>query len=178
MGAGEGSGGQAVGSVEVRYTPTAADFREARAAWTRHTAEGRRGRRNMYVVASGATVSAGLLALVGGVALLPAVLLAALALLMFTMPRRRVRRVTRMAADKGEFRVLLDGQGVVVSSEESVTQLAWAEQRYFLETPGLFLLMGGDEETRVLTLLPKRGIADVRELCELIDRHATALVPD
>ncbi|MFE4976750.1 hypothetical protein ACFRAR_32190 [Kitasatospora sp. NPDC056651] len=60
----------------------------------------------------------------------------------------------------------------------SVTELGWPEQRYHLETPGLFLLLGGSEDTGVMTMLPKRGVEDSRRLVELIDRHAKALVLD
>ncbi|MFJ6619780.1 hypothetical protein ACIQOW_19660 [Kitasatospora sp. NPDC091335] len=42
----------------------------------------------------------------------------------------------------------------------------------------LFPLLGGNEETRVLTMPPKRGAEDVRRLGELIGRHATAVVLD
>ncbi|MEU1285182.1 YcxB family protein [Kitasatospora sp. NPDC005856] len=165
--------------VEVRYTPTAADFREAFAAWGRRTAAGRRAWRARYMVAAGATVAAGLLAVVGGMALLPAVPLVLFALLtVFVSLRPRVRRVARVAADKGEFRVLLDDYGVVVDTAASVTELGWPEQRYYLETPGLFLLMAGSEDTGVVTMLPKRGVEDVRQLGELIERHAVALVLD
>ncbi|MFE7527135.1 hypothetical protein ACFU7Y_15605 [Kitasatospora sp. NPDC057542] len=166
-------------SVEVRYTPTAADFREAFAAWARRTVAGRRARRATYVMAAGATAGAGLLAVVGGVALLPAVLLAVFALLVvLALPGLRVRRVMRVVADKGEFRVVLDDYGVVVSTAASVTELGWPDQCYHLETPGMFLLLGGSEETGVVTMLPKRGTEDVRRLGELIDRHAAALVLD
>ncbi|MFJ6772574.1 YcxB family protein [Kitasatospora sp. NPDC091257] len=166
-------------SVEVRYTPTAADFREAFAAWDRRTVAGRRSRRAVYTVAAGGTAVAGLLAVLGGTVLLLAALLVMVALLVVLAgPGTRVRRVTRAAADKGEFRVLLDDDGVVVSTEASVTEFSWPEQRYYLETPRLFLLLTGNEETGVLTMLPKRGADDLRGLGELIDRHATALVPD
>ncbi|MFJ9442191.1 hypothetical protein ACIRRH_09990 [Kitasatospora sp. NPDC101235] len=99
-------------------------------------------------------------------------------LVVLAQPRLRVRRAMRMVADKGEFRVLLDDYGVVVSTAVSVTELGWRDQRYHLETPGLFLLLGGNEETRVLTMVPKRGAEDVRRLGELIERHAAALVLD
>ncbi|MFD5436725.1 YcxB family protein [Kitasatospora sp. NPDC127067] len=174
-----GSDGRAVTSVEVRYTPTAADFREAFAAWDRHTVVGRRSRRAVYTVAVGGTAVAGLLAVLGGTVLLLAALLVVVVLLVVLAgPGTRVRRVARAAEDKGEFRVLLDDDGVVVSTEASVTEFAWPEQRYYLETPRLFLLLSGNEEAGVLTMLPKRGADDLRGLGELIDRHATALVPD
>lgn len=173
------AGGRAVTSVEVRYTPTAADFGEAFAAWDRHTVAGRRARRARYTVAAGATAVAGLLAVAGGAALLPAVALVVFALhIAFVSPRLRVRRVMRRAADKGEFRILLDDDGVVVVNEDSVTELGWPEQRYYLETPGMFLLLGGSEETGELTMLPRRGVEDVRQVGELIERHAVALVLD
>ncbi|MEV7188891.1 hypothetical protein [Kitasatospora sp. NPDC093102] len=168
----------AVKSVEVRYTPTAADFREAFATWARRTVAGRRARRGTYVMAAGATAGAGLLAVVGGVALLPAAVLVVLALLVvLAQSRVRVRRVMRRVADKGEFRVVLDDYGVVVSTAVAVTELGWPDQCYHLETPGMFLLLGGSEETGVLTMLPKRGTEDVRRLRELIDRHTAVLVP-
>ncbi|MET8543819.1 YcxB family protein, partial [Kitasatospora sp. NPDC004799] len=121
---------------------------------------------------------AGLLAVVGGVALVPAVVLPVLAVPVLLAPRRRVRQAMRMVADKGAFRVLLDDDGVVVGNEVSVAEFGWPDQRYHLETPGLFLLLGGDEETRVLTMVPKRGTEDVGQLRELIERHSVALVPD
>ncbi|WP_316527647.1 hypothetical protein [Kitasatospora brasiliensis] len=171
------AGGWTAETVEVRYIPTAADFREAYATWARHTVAGRRARRGAYVVAACLAVVAGLLALVGGAALVPAGLLLLCALLLVVMPpRAHVRRMVRLVADRGEFLVLLDEHGVVVGNAVSVTEFGWPEQRYYLETGGMFLLLGGNEETGVLTMLPKRGVADVRRLGELIDRHATALV--
>ncbi|MFG2910485.1 hypothetical protein ACGF13_36245 [Kitasatospora sp. NPDC048286] len=169
----------AVTSVEVRYTPTAADFREAFAVLARHTAPGRRSRSARRTVSAGAAAGAGLLALVGGAALLPAALLLVCALwALFAPSRIQARRVVRKVADKGEFRVLLDECGVVVSHEASDTLLGWPEQRYFLETRELFLLLAGAEEPGVVTVLPKRGVEDVRGLGQLIGRHAEALVPD
>ncbi|MFI2607472.1 hypothetical protein [Kitasatospora sp. NPDC018619] len=172
-----GSGGRMVESVEVRYTPTAADFREAFAARARHTVAGRRARRAGFTLGAVALAGAGLLALVGGVALLPAVVLVLGALAVASQPWRLVRRVVRLAADKGEFRILLDEYGVAVGTAEAVTELSWPEQRYHLETPRMFLLLGGDEETGVLTMLPKRGVEDVRALRELVERYSVALVP-
>ncbi|MFE4513980.1 hypothetical protein ACFRMQ_07235 [Kitasatospora sp. NPDC056783] len=172
------AGGRTAASVEVRYTPTAADFREARAAWDRHTAAGRRARRGRYTIAACPAVLSALLGAAGWAGPLPGVLMLGALLLLLAPPRLQLRRVTRLAADKGEFRVLVDDYGVVVENEDSVTELGWPEQRYHLETPGLLLLLGGSEETGVLTMLPKRGIEDVRRLEELIDRHATALVPE
>ncbi|MFJ7910886.1 hypothetical protein [Kitasatospora sp. NPDC096204] len=169
----------AVTSMEVRYTPMAADFREAFDVLARHTAPGRRSRSARRTVAAGAAVGAGLLALVGGMALLPAaLLLACVPLVLFGPSRIQARRVTRRVADKGEFRVLLDECGVVVSHEASDTLLGWPEQRYFLETRELFLLLAGAEEPGVVTVLPKRGAEDLRGLGQLIDRHAEALVLD
>ncbi|MGW3076025.1 hypothetical protein [Kitasatospora sp. NPDC001132] len=65
-----------------------------------------------------------------------------------------------------------------MSHEASDTLLGWPEQRYFLETRELFLLLAGAEEPGVVTVLPKRGVEDVRVLGQLIGRHAEALVPD
>jgi hypothetical protein len=81
-------------------------------------------------------------------------------------------------ADKGEFRVLLDEAGATVVNAVSVTPVAWREQPYYLETPELFVLLSGGEETHVLVVLPKRGTGEPRRLGELIARHATVPVPD
>ncbi|MFD8704085.1 hypothetical protein ACFV1W_15930 [Kitasatospora sp. NPDC059648] len=90
-------------------------------------------------------------------------------------PRWQVRQAVRAVADRGEFRVVPDGAGLTVANAESVTTLSWSEQRYHLETPELFLLLGGDEETGVMTLLPKRGTDEPARLGELTARHTSAL---
>ncbi|MBO1419873.1 hypothetical protein, partial [Streptomyces sp. FH025] len=160
--------------VEVRYTPTAADFRAAFAARDRGTVAGRRVRRKNRVLAGCAAAGAVLLTLASGAVRVQAVALAAIALVVAVgLPWLRLRRVMRMVADKGEFRVVLDEVGVTVSNAVSVMPLAWREQPYYLETPELFVLLGGDEETHVLTVLPKRGTPDRRLLGELIARHAS-----
>ncbi|MFI9363281.1 hypothetical protein ACIG5E_19835 [Kitasatospora sp. NPDC053057] len=91
------------------------------------------------------------------------------------LPRWQVRQAMRAVADRGEFRVMLDDAGLTVANAESVTPLSWPEQRYHLEAPELFPLLGGDEEIGVMTVLPKRGTDDPGRLGELIARHSSAL---
>ncbi|MEV8325520.1 YcxB family protein [Kitasatospora sp. NPDC056731] len=167
-------GKQVEESVEVRYTPTTADFRAAFAARARGTAAGRRARRSRYLIASCAASGAVLTSVADRTVGPPALVMLAVALLLVVgLPWLQLRQVRRMAADKGEFRIVLGEAGVTVTNAVSSTELAWRELPYYLETPELFVLLGGDEQTHVLTLLPKRGTGDPGRLGALIARHAT-----
>ncbi|MFJ2867549.1 YcxB family protein [Kitasatospora sp. NPDC087314] len=163
-------------SVEVRYTPTAADFRAAFAARARGTAAGRRARKARYLIAACAAAGAVVTSVADRTVGPPALVMLAVALLLVGLPWLQLRQVRRLAADKGEFRIVLGEAGVTVTTALSSTELAWRELPHYLETPELFVLLGGDEETYVLALLPKRGTADPGRLGELIARRATVPV--
>lgn len=148
-------------SVEVRYTPTTADFRAAFAARARGAAAGRRSRRSRYLTASCTGAGAVVLSVADRTVGPPALVMLAVALLLVVGPPwLQLRQVRRMAADKGEFRIVLGEAGVTVTNAVSSTEIAWWELPHYLETPGLFVLLGGGEQTHVLTLLPKRGTGD------------------
>ncbi|QEV03121.1 hypothetical protein [Kitasatospora aureofaciens] len=165
-------------TVELRFTPTAGDFRAAFAARARGTVAGRAARRTTNLLAGCAAFTgtgAVLTAAANGVVRPPAVVMLVLALLVLGMPWLRGWQARRLAAGKGEFRVLVDAAGMTVTNAVSSTVLGWRELPDHLETPELFVLLGGNERTPTLTVLPKRGTDDSGRLGELIARHSSAL---
>ncbi|WBP90685.1 hypothetical protein [Kitasatospora cathayae] len=164
--------------MELRFTPTAGDFRAAFAARARGTVAGRGARRWTNLLAGCATFTGAggaLTAAANGVARPPAVLMFFFALLVLARPWLRAWQARRLAADKGEFRVLVDEAGVTVTNAVSSTVLDWRELPYYLETPEQFVLLGGNEQTHTLTVLPKRGTDEPGRLGELIAWRSSAL---
>ncbi|MFE4977917.1 YcxB family protein [Kitasatospora sp. NPDC056651] len=160
--------------IELTYTPTSGDMREALAARTRSTRAGRRGRVLLYVV-----VGCAVLATVSGFATrdgvdVPAVVMLVVGVaLLRMMPWLQARQFHRLAADKGEFRVTVEASGVTVANRHSSNTLTWQATPRYLETPRLFVLLSGDRNNSCLTVLPKRGTADPDRLRALLARYAT-----
>ncbi|MER7755886.1 hypothetical protein [Kitasatospora sp. NPDC097643] len=160
--------------IEVRYTPTAADFRAAFAALARRTAQGRRGRAQRYLIGACAAAGAVLTSVADHGIRPPGLVMLLVLLLVAGLPRLQTWQAARLAAGKGELRVVVGADGVTVDNNATSTVHIWPELPHYLETPGLFLLLGGDANTHVLVLLPKRGTEDPSRLGALIARHASA----
>jgi hypothetical protein len=95
-----------------------------------------------------------------------------------------VRRLRAMAAGMADFtepygqtRLVADDRGAVTTGEQASSTLEWTVFREYLETPGLFVLLGGDGAAG-LAVLPKRGArdeADVARLRKILDLNLKRL---
>ncbi|MFJ7905968.1 YcxB family protein [Kitasatospora sp. NPDC096204] len=161
--------------IELAYTPTAADFREALAARSRTTRAGRRTRMLTYVVGV-CCLLAGTIELAGGegVDTSLVVMVVAVLFLIVGVPRLQASQFHRLAAQKGEFKVAVEAAGVTIANHHSTSTLTWQAAPYYVETPGLFVLLSADKNNSCLTILPKRGTADPDGLGALLARHASA----
>lgn len=161
--------------VELAYTPTVADFREALAARSRATRAGRRQRAFLYLlVVCGPLIAALDLSTGKGIGFPPVfMVLAALALLLW-LPRLQAGQFHKLTADKGEFTATVAASGVTITNRHSTSTLTWQAVPHHVETPGLFVLLSNDKNNSCLAVLPKRGTADPDRLRAVLDRHAPA----
>ena len=91
--------------------------------------------------------------------------------------RTMARRLSSVMEPYGECRMVADDRGVATTGERASITVDWTAFRQYLETPGLFVLLGGDRATSV-TVLPKRGAqddADVDRLRVILDRNLKRL---
>lgn len=87
--------------------------------------------------------------------------------------RTMARRMSSVMEVYGQCRMVADDRGAVTTGERASSSIDWSAFREYLETSGLFVLLGGDRATSV-TVLPKRGAhehADVDRLRAILDRH-------
>ncbi|MGW0826169.1 YcxB family protein [Streptomyces sp. NPDC002845] len=73
--------------------------------------------------------------------------------------------------------MVADDRGAVTTGERASFSMDWTVFREYLETPGLFVLLGGDRAAAVV-LLPKRGAqdpADVDRIRAILDRNLKRL---
>ncbi|NYV74690.1 YcxB family protein [Streptomyces sp. UH6] len=151
--------------MDLRYTPTARDFREAHRAHARSTRAGRR-RLAVTLVLTVAVMAVGIRG--GSVTVLS--LLMGAAYLFFALvflPRAQAGRAAARAAEGGGQRVRIDPTGVRVTAGGEQRRFAWPEIARHLETPRLFLLIGADRDQPCLAVLPKEGSGDrLRALLE------------
>ncbi|MFJ9445312.1 hypothetical protein ACIRRH_26120 [Kitasatospora sp. NPDC101235] len=101
-------------------------------------------------------------------------MLVAVLFLVLGMPRLQASQFHRLAAGKGEYSATVDVAGVTVANRQSSSTLTWQAAPYYVETPGLFVLLSGDRNNSCLTVLPKRGTADPDRLRAVLARHAAA----
>ncbi|MGW7486180.1 YcxB family protein [Streptomyces sp. NPDC054786] len=170
------SGGQRiVARVELSYTPTVEDFREALSARAKVSVSFRRTRLLMAFVAL-CMVSVVVLSWAGDDYgdLLPAVMGLVFLLVLLGQTRMQAKSLHRLAAAKGEQRIVADETGVTVATQQGTTSLTWQAAPRYVETPGLFVLLSGDKNASGLTLLPKRGASgpvDADRLRALLDQR-------
>ncbi|MGW2255672.1 YcxB family protein [Kitasatospora sp. NPDC001660] len=157
--------------MELAYTPTGEDFREAFAAQARHATVGRAVRVVWWVPAA-VSLLGGALKLADGEAGAPDMVMAvALVALAVYAPRLQAasahRRVTRRG---GPRTVVVDGAGVTVTDQCGTQTRAWATLSGFVETEHLFVVL--NRSGSCLLILAKRGTADPDALRALLARHA------
>ncbi|WP_063749019.1 hypothetical protein [Streptomyces sp. NRRL B-24484] len=166
---------QSAERVELAYTLTVEDFRQALRARAKVSAAARRQRVLFPLIAAFAVVAGGLsLAQGEGVPVPLVAMLLAVAFALVGVPWLQARQFHRLTADKGEFRVVADSTGITVANLHSTTTLAWAAAPRHVETHELFVLFSGDKNASCLTVLPKRGTDDVDGLRALLARHRPA----
>lgn len=174
------SGGQRnVAQVELSYRPTVEDFREALGSRAKVSVSARRTRRLM-VFAAVCMVGAAVLSLSGddGVDLPLVVMPPLVLLLLLGQTRMQAKGLHRLAAAKGEQRIVVDESGVTVATEQGATSLTWQAAPRYAETPRLFVLLSGDKNASSITLLPKRGASgagDTDRLRALLDQRSSRI---
>ncbi|MFG2230952.1 YcxB family protein [Streptomyces sp. NPDC048723] len=150
-------------SVELRYTPTAADMAEGLRARGRSKA-GRRQRLPFFLIGLVGPGYAAVLVSQGGgsagsAAALTVVGLSGWAFALFG--HRFMARSTRgLLAAAGECRAVVDGEGITVDCAQGSTHLRWSALSGYVETPATFMVFSGDKKMLSGALLPKRGLAD------------------
>lgn len=91
--------------------------------------------------------------------------------------RTMARRMFSMAESYGQCRTVADERGAATTGERMSFTTDWTAFREYLETPGLFVLLGGERASGV-AVLPKRGArepADVERLRAILDRNLKRL---
>ncbi|MFD5429635.1 hypothetical protein [Streptomyces sp. NPDC127084] len=162
-------------SVEFVYRPALADIEGALRARAFRTPAGRAQQLLAPVLAAVAAVVFG--ALRGApvlVWIISAVLSAAIGCWAVRWGLRTMsRRMFSILEPYGECRTVADERGAVTTAERASFSFEWTVHREYLETPGLFVLLGGDQASSV-GVLPKRGAQgpeDVDRVREILDRH-------
>lgn len=163
--------------VELSYRPTVEDFREALGARARVSVSIRRTRRLMALAAV-CMVVAVVLSWVGDDSVDPPVVVMALVfpLVLMGQTRMQARSFHRLAAAKGEQRIVVDESGVTVATEQGSSTVTWQAAPRYAETPRLFVLLSGDKNVSGITLLPKHGTSragDTDRLRALLDQRAS-----
>ncbi|MET7368012.1 hypothetical protein ABZS61_19580 [Streptomyces sp. NPDC005566] len=91
--------------------------------------------------------------------------------------RTTARRMFSVMEPYGECRMVADDRGAATTGERMSFTTDWAVYREYLETPGLFVLLGG-ERAAGITVTPKRGAedpTDVDRLRAILDRNLKRL---
>ncbi|MEV7283111.1 YcxB family protein [Streptomyces sp. NPDC093252] len=86
--------------------------------------------------------------------------------------RTAARRTAGFVEPYGLCRTLVDERGAVSTGERASSSCEWSMFREYVETPGLFVLLGGDGAVG-LAVLPKRGArseADVARVRGILER--------
>jgi len=166
-------------AVEFVYRPTAADFEEALRGRARRSSAGR----VQVLMAPLVGLVALVLFSVQGDTTLP-VFIISLVLSMAAISwgtvrglRTMARRMFSVMEPYGHCRMVADNRGAVTTGERASFTVDWGVFREYLETPGLFVLLGGERAAGV-AVLPKRGAqnpADVDRLRAILDRNLKRL---
>jgi hypothetical protein len=91
--------------------------------------------------------------------------------------RTMARRMFSVVEPYGQCRMVADDRGAVSTGERASFTVDWTVFREYLETPRLFVLLGGDRAVGV-AVLPKRGAqapADVDRLRAILDQNLRRL---
>lgn len=162
-------------AVEFVYRTTAADFEEALRARARRTPAGRA---EWLLVPMTCAVASVALSVYRDASLLVGSISSAICVLMGVYgaglaTRSMARRTYGVMKLYGECRTVADDKGTVTTGERASSTADWSVFREYLETPGLFVVLGGDRSAGI-GVLPKRGAvgpADVDRLRVILDRN-------
>jgi hypothetical protein len=94
------------------------------------------------------------------------------------VPGLQGQQVHRMYATQGEFRVVVDNDGVRQFSRDLDMTYRWPALPRYTETDELFVLLTGDRHGVGMAILPKRGTtspADIDRLRTILDGNITRL---
>ncbi|MFC9249477.1 YcxB family protein [Streptomyces sp. NPDC057136] len=162
-------------AVEFVYRPTAADFEEALRARARRTPAGRAEALLVPLAAAAAAVVVAVLREATPIGWIISLVVSLGIGAWGTVWALRImaRRMFSIVEPYGECRMVADDNGAVSTGERVSFTVDWSVFREYLETPGLFVLLGGDRAAGV-AVLPKRGAqdpADVDRLRAILDRN-------
>ncbi|MFD9305110.1 YcxB family protein [Streptomyces sp. NPDC060048] len=157
------------------YRPELADLQGAVRARARRTAAGRAETALIPLMTTGLVTAFGLLRGVLPVVLVvSAVLGLGVGLIGVARGRRGMaRRIHGVAAQYGQCRTVVDERGTATTGESMSYTADWKLFNEYVETPELFVLLGGPRAIS-LAALPKRGAqepADVDRLRAILDRN-------
>ncbi|MFE5487943.1 YcxB family protein [Streptomyces sp. NPDC056527] len=91
------------------------------------------------------------------------------------IPRVTGRQMYGLVEPQGEFRAVVDDDGVSWTTRVSETTSRWAMLPLYVETPSLFVLLSADKAGVGVAALPKQGVSGPGELDRLrgiLERHA------
>ncbi|MFF9869656.1 YcxB family protein [Streptomyces sp. NPDC013953] len=170
-------------TVELAYVPVLADAVGAIRARAKGTPSGRL--QNGILLACGLLMLGALvLNLIGrrgpgiGGTVFCVVALAFFLGLYVLVPGLQGQQMHRMYAAQGEFRVVVDDDGVRQFSRDLDMTYRWPALPRYTETDELFVLLTGDRHGVGMAILPKRGIAapaDIDRLRAILDGNITRI---
>lgn len=166
-------------AVELVYRFTVADFEEALRGRARRSPAGRAEALMAPLLAVAAVVVLSVLLdatlLVPIISLVPSAAFASWVTVRGL--RTRGRRMFSVVEPYGQCRTVADDHGAVSTGERASFTMDWTVFREYLETPALFVLLGGDRAAGI-AVLPKRGARnpeDVDRLRAILDRNLKRL---
>ncbi|MEU7135741.1 YcxB family protein [Streptomyces sp. NPDC046261] len=162
-------------AVEFVFRPAAADFEEALRARARRTAAGRTQALLGPLMAAAGVAAFAVLRDIALPVLITALVLSVAAASWGTVRglRTTARRMFSIVEPYGQCRVAADDRGMASTGERVSFTHDWTVFREYLETPGLFVLLGGERAAGV-SVVPKRGAqdpADVDRFRVVLDRN-------
>ncbi|MCX4973193.1 YcxB family protein [Streptomyces sp. NBC_00620] len=166
-------------AVEFVYRPTAADFEEALRARARRSPAGRA---QALMAPMTAVIAVAVFSALRDET--PAVWIITLVISVAVTSwgtvrglRTMARRMFSVVEPYGQCRMVADDRGAVSTGERASFTVEWTVFREYLETPALFVLLGGERAAGV-AVLPKRGAQnpeDVDRLRAILDRNLKRL---
>ncbi|MER6612395.1 YcxB family protein [Streptomyces xantholiticus] len=164
-------------AVALAYEPTARDMASALRARMRATPSGRRTRRLLLFAGVLGTGCFALLALLDAMTWRLWLMMGVGALAfgcLYLVPQLQARQLHQMAALQGEFRAVVDDNGIRLTTRDSDATTNWSVYSRYVEADDVFVLLTGDKHGVGIMVLPKRGAAEpavVERLRGMLDRH-------